>query len=65
MSDRTTPTRPSLDDPALQIPVDHAGMFDPIPVARTERQQEFYALRDGELLLNIGPSTPRPTASCG
>ena len=54
----TTPTRPSLDDPALQIPVDHAGIFEPLPVAHTERQREFYALRDGEMLLNMGPHHP-------
>jgi NADH-quinone oxidoreductase subunit D len=54
----STPTRPSLDDPALQIPVDHAGIFEPIPIAHTERQEEFYALRDGEMLLNIGPHHP-------
>ncbi len=54
----STPTRPSLDDPALQIPVDHAGIFEPIPVARTERQQEFLALKDGEMLLNMGPHHP-------
>jgi NADH-quinone oxidoreductase subunit D len=54
----STPTRPSLDDPTLSIAVDHAGIFDPIPVARTERQREFYALKDGELLLNMGPQHP-------
>jgi len=54
----TTPTRPSLDDPNLTIPVDHAGIFEPIPMARTERQQEFYTLRDGEMLLNLGPQHP-------
>jgi NADH-quinone oxidoreductase subunit D len=54
----TTPTRPSLDDPALTIPLEHAGMFEPIPIAHTERQAEFYALRDGEMLLNIGPHHP-------
>jgi len=54
----TTPTRPSLDDPNLTIPVDRAGIFEPIPPARTERQQEFYALRDGEMLLNLGPQHP-------
>ena len=54
----STPTRPSLDDPALTIPVDHAGIFDPIPVALTERQQEFYTLRDGEILINMGPQHP-------
>jgi NADH-quinone oxidoreductase subunit D len=54
----TTPTRPSLDDPALTIPLEHAGIFEPIPLARTERQQEFYGLRDGEMLLNMGPQHP-------
>ena len=54
----TTPTRPSLDDPALTIPLEHAGIFEPIPLARTERQQEFYNLRDGEMLLNMGPQHP-------
>ncbi len=54
----TTPTRPSLDDPSMTIPVDRAGIFEPIPTARTERQQEFYALRDGEMLLNLGPQHP-------
>jgi len=54
----TTPTRRSLDDPALTIALDHAGIFEPIPVARTERQQEFYTLGDGEMLLNMGPQHP-------
>jgi NADH-quinone oxidoreductase subunit D len=54
----TEPTRPSLDAPGLTIPVDHAGIFEPIPVARTERQQEFYNLRDGEMLINLGPQHP-------
>ena len=54
----TTPTRPSLDDPALTIPLEHAGIFEPIPLARTERQQEFYSLKDGEMLLNMGPQHP-------
>jgi len=54
----TEPRRPSLDDPALNIPVQHAGLFEPIPMARTERQQEFYALGDGEMLINLGPQHP-------
>jgi NADH-quinone oxidoreductase subunit D len=54
----TTPTRASLDDPSLTIPLEHAGIFEPIPLARTERQQEFYGLRDGEMLLNMGPQHP-------
>jgi NADH-quinone oxidoreductase subunit D len=54
----TLPTRPSLDDPSQTIPVTHAGLFDPIPMARTERQEEFYALGDGDLLLNMGPQHP-------
>ena len=54
----TTPTRPSLDDPSLTIPVEHAGIFEPIPVPQTERQREFYDLKDGELLLNMGPHHP-------
>jgi NADH-quinone oxidoreductase subunit D len=54
----TTPNRPSLDDPALTIPVDHLGMFDPLPTPTTERQREFLDLKDGELLLNMGPHHP-------
>jgi NADH-quinone oxidoreductase subunit D len=54
----TSSTRPSLDDPALTIPLEHAGIFEPIPLARTERQQEFYGLKDGEMLLNMGPQHP-------
>jgi NADH-quinone oxidoreductase subunit D len=54
----TGQTRPSLDDPSLTIPVDHAGIFEPIPEPRTERQREFLALRDGEMLLNMGPHHP-------
>ena len=54
----TSPTRPSLDDPSLTIPLEHAGIFEPIPIARTERQQEFYGLEDGEMLLNMGPQHP-------
>src|SRR5664280_2772198 len=54
----TSPTRPSLDDPSLTIPLEHAGIFEPIPLARTERQQEFYGLKDGEMLLNMGPQHP-------
>src|SRR5450759_4054075 len=54
----TSSTRPSLDDPALTIPLEHAGIFEPIPIARTERQQEFYGLEDGEMLLNMGPQHP-------
>jgi NADH-quinone oxidoreductase subunit D len=54
----TTPTRQSLDDPSLTIPVEHAGIFEPIPVPRTEREREFYDLKDGELLLNMGPHHP-------
>src|SRR5487761_2222099 len=54
----TAPTRASLDDPSLTIPLEHAGMFEPISLARSERQQEFYALKDGEMLLNMGPQHP-------
>ena len=54
----TSSTRHSLDDPALTIPLEHAGIFEPIPLARTERQQEFYSLKDGEMLLNMGPQHP-------
>jgi NADH-quinone oxidoreductase subunit D len=54
----TSSTRPSLDDPALTIPLEHAGICEPIPLARTERQQEFYGLKDGEMLLNMGPQHP-------
>jgi NADH-quinone oxidoreductase subunit D len=54
----TIPTRPSLDDPSVAIAIDRDGIFDPVPIARTERQREFYALGDGELLLNMGPQHP-------
>ncbi len=54
----TSSTRPSLDDPALTIPLDMRGIFEPIPLATTERQQEFYGLKDGEMLLNMGPQHP-------
>jgi NADH-quinone oxidoreductase subunit D len=54
----TTPTRPSLDDPSVAIAIERDGIFDPVPIARTERQREFYALGDGELLLNMGPQHP-------
>jgi NADH-quinone oxidoreductase subunit D len=54
----TDSSRPSLDDPTLTIPVRHPGIFEPVPIARTEREQEFYALGEGEMLLNLGPQHP-------
>ncbi len=58
---RTYPagTHPSADDPRILVD-DEYDNFEPIPPypPRTEREAEFYALGDGELLLNVGPQHP-------
>ncbi|MBI3745066.1 MAG: NADH-quinone oxidoreductase subunit D [Chloroflexi bacterium] len=53
----TTPHQhASADDPRVLLD-DHMGLYEPIPPypPRTEREQEFYTLGDGEMFLNAGP----------
>jgi NADH-quinone oxidoreductase subunit D len=49
----------SLDDPDVMVDTP-ATIYDAIPPypPRTEREAEFYALRDGEMLINLGPQHP-------
>ncbi|HXR27328.1 MAG TPA: NADPH-quinone oxidoreductase [Candidatus Baltobacteraceae bacterium] len=49
----------SLDDPTMFVDTP-ATIYDAIPPypPRTEREAEFYTLRDGEMLINIGPQHP-------
>ena len=49
----------SLDDPNIFVETP-ATIFDAVPPypPRTEREAEFYHLRDGEMLLNLGPQHP-------
>ena len=49
----------SLDDPNIWVETP-ATIFDAVPPypPRTEREAEFYNLRDGEMLLNLGPQHP-------
>jgi NADH-quinone oxidoreductase subunit D len=49
----------SLDDPDIWVDTP-ATIFDAVPPypPRTEREAEFYHLRDGEMLLNLGPQHP-------
>jgi len=57
MTDRTTVR--SLDDPNIWVDTP-ATIFDAVPPypPRTEREAEFYHLRDGEMLINLGPQHP-------
>lgn len=50
---------PSLDDPELMVDTP-ATIYDAIPPypPTTEREAEFYSLKDGEMLLNLGPQHP-------
>jgi NADH-quinone oxidoreductase subunit D len=52
------PNRPS-DDPRVQLEQD-LGIFEPVPPypPRTEREEEFYTLGDGEMFINMGPQHP-------
>ena len=52
--------RPSLDDPRINLDREVGGLYDPISSlpAQTEREREFYNLRDGEMFLNLGPHHP-------
>ena len=49
----------SLDDPELYVETP-ATIFDAIPPypPRTEREAEFYSVREGEMLINLGPQHP-------
>ena len=49
----------SLDDPDIWVETP-ATIYDAVPPypPRTEREAEFYHLRDGELLINLGPQHP-------
>ena len=49
----------SLDDPSVLVETP-ATIYDAIPPypPRTEREAEFYTLRDGEMLINLGPQHP-------
>ena len=59
MTSQTHRPHPSLDDPSISIEdVLRESIVDTVPVARTEREAEFYTLGDGELLLNMGPQHP-------
>ena len=57
-TEQTTPVR-SLDDPNFFVETP-ATIFDAVPPfpPRTEREAEFYNLRDGEMLINLGPQHP-------
>jgi NADH-quinone oxidoreductase subunit D len=57
MTDPTTIR--SLDDPDIWVETP-ATIYDAVPPypPRTEREAEFYDLRDGEMLLNLGPQHP-------
>ena len=49
----------SLDDPDIWVETP-ATIYDAVPPypPRTEREAEFYHLRDGEMLINLGPQHP-------
>ncbi|HEY3333649.1 MAG TPA: hypothetical protein VGK16_00320 [Candidatus Limnocylindrales bacterium] len=49
----------SADDPRILLD-DQIGAFESVPPypPRTEREAEFYELRDGEMFLNMGPQHP-------
>lgn len=50
---------PSADDPRIMLD-DQIGQFEAVPPypPRTEREAEFYSLRDGEMFVNMGPQHP-------
>lgn len=49
----------SLDDPDIFVDTP-ATIYDAVPPypPQTEREAEFYALKDGEMLINLGPQHP-------
>jgi NADH-quinone oxidoreductase subunit D len=53
------PAHASSDDPRVMLD-EQVGVFESIPPypPRTEREAEFYTLRDGEMFINIGPHHP-------
>src|SRR5664279_4511693 len=53
------PAHASSDDPRVTLD-EQLGVFEPIPPypPRTEREAEFYSLRDGEMFVNLGPQHP-------
>jgi NADH-quinone oxidoreductase subunit D len=53
------PRHASADDPRVLLD-EEIGVFEPVPPypPRTEREAEFYTLRDGEMFLNMGPQHP-------
>ena len=55
----STVRRQSADDPRVQHE-EQITVFEPVPPypPRTEREAEFYTLRDGEMLINMGPQHP-------
>ena len=56
----TTDTRrPSSDDPRVLLD-EQIGVYESVPPypPRTEREAEFYTLRDGEMFINMGPQHP-------
>ncbi|HZM73142.1 MAG TPA: NADH-quinone oxidoreductase subunit D [Candidatus Polarisedimenticolia bacterium] len=55
----TIPRHASADDPRVLLD-EEIGVFEPVPPypPRTEREAEFYTLRDGEMFLNMGPQHP-------
>jgi NADH-quinone oxidoreductase subunit D len=57
MTDQSTVR--SLDDPDIWVETP-ATIYDAVPPypPRTEREAEFYHLRDGEMLINLGPQHP-------
>jgi len=53
--------RISADDPRVTLEQEiGSDLYEPIPPfpIKTEREGEFYSLRDGEIFLNIGPHHP-------
>jgi NADH-quinone oxidoreductase subunit D len=53
------PAHASADDPRVMLE-EQIGVYEPVPPfpPRTEREAEFYTMRDGEMLINIGPHHP-------
>ncbi|MFL5674833.1 MAG: hypothetical protein ACJ779_07490, partial [Chloroflexota bacterium] len=54
-----SPAHASADDPRITLDRE-LGVFEPVPPypPRTEREAEFYTLRDGEMFINMGPQHP-------